>query len=835
MLPSITRRRSALCASASLVGLLASGSLAAPALAQSASADDEIIVTATRRAESIQDIPFNIAAVGAAQIEEQGFGDIAQLIEFVPGINIVDQGGRDGNRIVVRGLNADPISGGGGGAGSDGGGTVSPYIGEIPLFVDLRLNDLERVEVLLGPQGTLYGAGTMGGAIRYIPKRPQFDDYSVEARADAYSYKEGDGISTDIGFTVNVPLGERLALRGNVDVLDDKGFIDYPFVSRLPGFFNPDPDFTNQADVDANLLRVEDANYEKVQTYRLGLRAQPTDWLDVNLTYYGQVAKNGGRTTSGLRGPVPAGEYEAPLRVVEPAKLDTELWAVEVTADLGFAELTSATGISEENFYGQRDQTDLLISLEYSYETFPTFTGFTLEEEKSERINQELRLVSQNEGPLDWIVGYFYNQANNVGISSEFTPGFGDFAFGPGTSAQLNDLEYYAVGRSELVEQAVFGEIGYQLTDRWDVTGGIRVYNYTLDTADAFPDPVNPQTTVFFPYFGCPSGQCGLSLEAADRDSTYPLGLNQEFSGELFKLNTSYEVSDAATLYATFSQGYRIGASNGLAPCPDVFVPGPQGQCGLTPGQQFGPNAGDIAQINEREFFPDTVDNFEIGAKTQWLDGDLTLNVVAYFIDWKDPQVASASVNANLPITVNAGAAESKGLEVLGSWAVTDRFNLRGNYSYVDSELSEAVPSLVRTITPPGFGTAFEDGQVGDRLPGSPKHQFSVFGDYEQPFWNGDWFANAALTYQSSVLSRTGGRGSSLTLPSYARVNVATGYGEDNWRLTVYVDNLFDDYSETSVTGTSLSSQAPSGLTVRSFRTNVLPPRSVGARLRITY
>ncbi|MEM7728062.1 MAG: TonB-dependent receptor [Pseudomonadota bacterium] len=829
-------RRSALCASASLLGLAMSGTYALPAMAQVTDADeDEIIVTATRRAESIQDIPFNIAAVGGEQIEQQGFGDIAQLIEFVPGINIVDQGGRDGNRIVVRGLNADPISGGGGGAGSDGGGTVSPYIGEIPLYVDLRLNDLERVEVLLGPQGTLYGAGTMGGAIRYIPTRPQFDDYSAQVRADAYSYKEGDGISTDLGFTVNVPLTDFLAVRANVDVLDDQGFIDYPFVSRSPGFFNPDPDFSNPADVDANLVRVEDANDEKVQTYRFGVRFLPTDWLEANLTYYGQIAKNGGRTTSGLRGPVPAGRYEAPLRVIEPAKLDTELWAVELTADLGFAELTSATGISSEEFYGQRDQTDLLISLEYSYETFPTFTGFTLEEEKNDRFNQEVRLVSKNEGPLDWIVGYFYNSSDFAGISSEFTPGYGDFAFGPGTSQQLNDLEYFAVSRSELVEQAVFGEIGYQLTDRWDITGGVRIYNYVLDTADSFPDPVNSQTTVYFPYFGCPQDRCGISLDAADSDAVYPLGKNQEFSGELFKVNTSYQLTDDHTVYATFSQGYRIGASNGLAPCPDAFVAGPQGQCGLTPGQQFGPNPGDIAQINEREYFPDTVDNWEIGAKTQWLDGAVTLNVAAYFIEWQDPQVASASVNANLPITVNAGAAESKGFEALGAWRVSDRFSLRGNYSYVDSELTEAVPSLIRTITPPGFGTAFEDGQEGDRLPGSPKHQFSVFGDYEQPFWNGELYANAALTYQSSILSRTGGRGDSFTLPSYERVNVALGYGQDNWRFTAYVDNLLNDFSETSVTQGRLYNQAPSGLTVRSFRTNVLPPRTVGARLLVDF
>ena len=826
----LSARRSTLGVSASLLSLTAAASLSLPAHAQVTDADeDEIIVTATRRAESIQDIPFNIAAVGGEQIEQQGFDDISQLIDYVPGINIVDQGGRDGNRIVVRGLNADPISGGGGGAGSDGGGTVSPYIGEIPLFVDLRLNDLERVEVLLGPQGTLYGAGTMGGAIRYIPRRPELEDFTVEGRADAYTYKEGDGISTDLGATINVPLGPVFAFRGSVDYLDDQGFIDYPFVSRFAGLFNPDPDFSDPADVAANLEEFEDANTEEVWSNRFALRFQPNDRLDANLTYYYQNAKNGGRTTSGLRGPVPAGEYDAPLRVLEPAKLETTLWALEVTADLGFAELTSATGISDENFLGQRDQTDLLISLEYSYETFPTFTGFTREVERSERFNQEFRLVSQNEGPLGWIVGLFYNEADGLGVSSEFTPGYGDFAFGPGTSALLNDLEYFAVGKSKLVEQAAFGELSYDITPRWDVTGGVRFYDYRLDTADS----VDGQRTVFFPYFGCPRERCNITIDQVD--DVYETALNQEFSGELFKFNTSYEITPDHTAYFTFSQGYRIGASNGLDPCPDIFVPGPQGQCGLVPGQQFGPNPGDIAQINEREFFPDTVDNWEIGVKTQWLDGDITLNAAAYFIEWQDPQVASASVNANLPITVNAGAAESKGFELLGSWSVTDNFGLRGNYSYVNAELTEAVPSLVRTITPPGFGTAFEDGQVGDRLPGSPKHQFSVFGDYTQPLYNGELFGNIGYSYQSSVLSRTGGRGSSFTLPSYGRLNAAIGYGRDNWEVTLYGENILDDYSESSVVGTPLSNQAPSGLTVRSFRTNVLPPRVLGARLKVTY
>nr|MCH9750821.1 Plug domain-containing protein [Alphaproteobacteria bacterium] len=143
-------------------------SLAPNAIAQSDEAEPEaearqetVIITATRRAESVQDVPINIAAVGGDQIEQQGFGDISELAAYVPGLNVSDQGGRDGNRIVVRGLNAEPVQAAFG--QPDGGGTVATYVGEIPLYVDLRLKDLQRVEVLLGPQGTLYGAGTMGG------------------------------------------------------------------------------------------------------------------------------------------------------------------------------------------------------------------------------------------------------------------------------------------------------------------------------------------------------------------------------------------------------------------------------------------------------------------------------------------------------------------------------------------------------------------------------------------------------------------------------------------------------------------------------------------------
>lgn len=776
---------------------------------------DVVVITATRREETVQDAPINIAAVGEQQIEEQGFSELADVLAYVPGINIIDRGGRQGNPIIVRGLNADPIGPGDG--DNSGGGTVATYIGEIPMFVDLKLNDMQRVEVLLGPQGTLYGAGTLGGAIRYIPNRPDFSGDSLSVRAEAYQYSEADSISTDVGFTFNKAITDNFAIRGSLDVLDDSGFIDQPYVVRQIGVSEPDPDFNDPAEVAANLLRVNDADTEEVLSGRLAARWQPFEWLDGTLTFYHQQTDIGSRRISSARGPIPAGEYENTKRVLEPNHIMNQLLALEVTADLGFAELTSATGFSRFKDDGQRDQTDLLISLEYSYEAFPTFTAFTHEIGKEETFNQEIRLVSSHEGPLQWIAGAFYNEFDSHAISAEFTPGYAAFA----GFNRPDDLEYYQQSRGRLVESAIFGEISYAFTDTLVLTVGGRAYDYDLKNASAIDFPL------FDPGFVPPS---------LDEISRMPFDpeLGQQDDGTLGKINLAWDVTPDLLLYGTISQGYRIGASNGIGPCEDFDPNAPvqQGACALAPGQVYfpgGPN--DVSTRDERQYTADKTNNYEIGAKSTWLGGDLILNGALYFIEWVDPQVASATVNASIPITVNADGAESTGFELSGDWQVTDQFSVRGSYSYTRSELTAPVPDLVRTIVPGGgFGTAFEDGEAGDRLPGSPENQFSVFTTYEQPFWNGDLLWNFGYAWQGDVLSRAGGRGSSLTLDAFGIANGSVVYDAGDWKGTLFVNNLFDEFAETGVTGTILSNQIVNGASVRSYYTNILPPRTIGVR-----
>jgi outer membrane receptor protein involved in Fe transport len=789
---------------------VASGLVVIPAHAQD-DGFEEIIVTATRREGSIQDVPINIAAVDGARITEQGFTNISDLLSYVPGINALDQGGRNGNETIVRGLNADPLGQGG---GNDNGTTVATYLGEVPIPIDFRLKDIQRVEVLLGPQGTLYGAGTLGGAIRFMPNKPDFNESLFEIRADAYTIGEGDGVSSDLGFTFNIPVSDTFAIRGSIDRLDDKGFVDYPYVVQQPGVSEPDIDPTDSAAVAANFAGVEDANWQEMVSGRLAARWQPIDALDMTLTYYFQAEDNGGRTVSGERGEYPSPRYASASRVLEPNEEESSLIALEIVADLGFAELTSATGIGSYEDNGQRDQTDLLISLEYSYETFPTFTAFTREDGDDEFFNQEIRLVSTGDSRFNWIIGGFYNKFETVGSSAEFTPGYAAFA----GFNRPDDLEYFSAGSEEVVESAIFGEIGFDITDRWQVTVGGRAYDYEIEQQSEVDFPL------FDPGFVAPSlGE----IKARPFDPT----LRQADDGTLMKINTSFEVNDDVTIYATISEGFRIGGGNGGGPCPPYDPLAPQGNCNLAPGQQYGPGPNDFALFDERAYGPDTTRNHELGAKTEWLDGDLTLNGAIFLVEWEDPQLSSATVNASIPITVNANGAESKGIELSGDWRASEQLRIRATYSHTTSELTADVPSLVRTISPPGYGTAFEDGLSGMRLPGSPETQYSLFANYDIDLDSGNSLRlNFGYAWQGDILSRTGGLGNSLKLDDFGIANASAVYSTENWSATVYAHNLFDEFVESGVQSSSPLNQTVLGATYRGYLTQILPPLTFGTR-----
>jgi len=719
---------------------------------------------------------------------------------WVPGFHIINGGGREQDGIVIRGLNADGLG------AANNNGTVATYIGEIPLFVDLNLNDMKQVEVLLGPQGTLYGAGTMGGAVRYIPNRPEFGTELFELRADAYSYSKGSGISTDLGMTANVPITENFAIRASLDYLNDDGYIDYINVVNQIGFSNPD----NPADV----RTVKDANKEDTLSMRFAARWAPIDAIDANLTYYGQFQNVTGRSHNGFVNGRDAnntfitGEYESGTRVLEPNDRDDQLLALEVTADLGFAELTSATGFGEYDELGNRDQTDLLIGLQYSYESFPNFTAITEEAVQSKFLNQEVRLVSKSDKRYNWIIGAFYNENKTQSYSQEFTP---NHPF----SNRPDDLEYDAFSNSKNKEMAVFGEVGFDVTEAWQVTLGGRWFEYDLKSAsDAvvpfFADPTYQRTTLG-------------AIKEVDFD---PLN-DAKDDGTLFKVNTSYAVNDDVNVYATISEGFRLGGSNGIAPCPDP-IPTTQTLCALPDEQNYG---------------PDTTTNYEVGVKSTLMDGRLTLNGAVYLLDWEGILLAGATENGSLTFLQNGGTAQSKGLEVSFDYAPTDAFNIRGNYAYTHARLTSDAPGLYTENAFYNIAANDTGGVDGDRLPGSPEHQFSLFGDYTQGLSGGqDLIYRAGLSYTSDILQRVGSIANGETLDGYLLANASISYQEENWDLTLYANNLFDEYAEATITGTGASVQtfrddfgAGGSHIFRGFRPTPIPPRVIGMRATYTF
>ncbi len=754
---------------------------------------EEVVVTATRRSESIQDIPINITALSSTIIERDRLTDLVDVARVVPGMTVVDQGPRSSNTLTVRGLSVDSIIANDG--SNDGGATVGTYVGEIPLYIDLKLNDMERVEVLMGPQGTLYGAGTMGGAVRYIPNRPQTDALSYQVRGDVYDLSESSDAGYEGGGTVNIPIIEdTLAFRASVDYLDDPGFIDYNYLVREAGVSNPQPDFSDPDDVNANLKQQKDANTEETWSGRAALR-YTTDRFDGTLSYYYQDQDIGARQVNHQES-FGTGKYESAHRFLEPNKRKNELLALEMVADLGFAELTSATGYSEYTEKGHRDQTDLLLTFEYGYELFPSFSAYTSENADEDTFTQELRLVSTSEGPFSWIIGGFYNDFKNDAESREFAPGFDQFAVDNLGGVQLrpDSLEYYQIFHEDQKETAIFGELGYEITDAWQVTIGARWFKYEYEASNGFALPL--LDTVFF---GDPPDSLNVVSDSGDVDD----------DDTVYKFNTSYDFNDDIMAYLTVSEGYRLGASNGISLCPDPI--------------------GDFQNVcvlpDEASYSPDKTTNYEIGVHSQFGDS-LIVNGAIYYIEWSDVQVGSTTVNGAQPIITNGNDAESTGLEVSSQYFVTPSLSVSGSYAYTDAQLTQDAPGIV------GGTDAFS----GDRLPGSPKNQLYVAAHYELALRDGsqinfDW----SMSYQSSVLTKVGERDFGESMPSFYLNNISTSWLKDDWVVTLYADNVFDEYAQTGVRADTSFIGESGDFTLRRYYHNMVRPRQVGLKFTYTF
>ena len=798
--------------------IISGAAAAMPAIAQEPQAaaeaeSDVIVVTGTRRSTTLMETPINISAIGAAELTSERLDDVRDLGAFTPGITVTDTGPRGAATIVMRGLSADDS----GASGNNYDNAVGTYLGEIPLYLDFKFIDIERVETLLGPQGTLYGLGTLAGAIRYIPNRPDPTKFSGEVHGRAYDVAHSKGIGYVGDVTLNLPIiKDVMAFRTATGYYYDPGFIDYPFLVATPGVSLAQPGpasnpLGTQAQQDANFAGRKDLNFEKTFTSRNQLGISVPDF-NAYLTYAFQRTKTAGRqaTTDGIVG---EGKYEAAGRYAEPSTRTSHLVSLEMEAQLGDvaqAIWSSAYTQTRNNTVG--DVTDLLLDLDYDYELFPAFAGFTTGINTRKQFNQEIRLVSTHGGPFSWVVGGFYNSMKFKSDSVERLPGFAEFASSPTGNAiyggfynglvRPDGAEYVSFTRSKTDEQAVFGELTFKPIDQWQITAGGRYFRYDTSITGGSDTPMTGGGRRRMPY---PS----LTIDPS-RVRTGQAGDD----GFVWKFNTSFNFTPDLMAYATYSKGYRIGGVNRVVPCIQP-LPAGQNLCALPSELTFG---------------PDKVKNLELGVRAQLFDRRLSTSVSVFQVKWDGIQLASQTVNGAIGITANGGKAESKGVDFTFNARITDQFTIRGNYSYLDAKLTEDVPGLLSTAD--GSADLFD----GDRLPGSAKNSGAASAVYVLPMGENDLRLNWTATYTGGILTRPGARGGGERLPSYVMHRAAVTYSTDVWEISMFANNIFDKYAITGVSNDlTRRGQINDDIIYRGYARSVAQPRTIGVEGRVKF
>ncbi|MEH6607040.1 MAG: TonB-dependent receptor [Pseudomonadales bacterium] len=721
---------------------------------------EEVTVTATKRSASIQDIPFNISAVSGDTIREMGIADITDLSKVVPGLVVSDQGIRTGfitSAISIRGMNAELVS-----RGSGPLKTVSPvavYVNESPLFVNFQFQDLERVEVLRGPQGTLYGSGAMGGAIRYITNKPDTQEFQARVDTTVGSTAGAGDLNHKIHATLNIPLSDTFAVRMNAGLTKNAGFIDAPSLYQVNK--NEEPVLADPDDILGSLVATyskSDINDEEARSFRIAARWEPNDAVVVDLHYMHQKLEADATMEESLS--LPQGNKVSPRQRLNGFEGETDFFSVEVQADVGFATATYAGTYSDDKNELGQDNTGL-------YEMFSFWTAYygdgprpyipVFEKKNKEATVHELRLTSNSDGALNWIVGGFYMEEETDAATEQWYPGYTDYSnacfpvhgfasaeCGYGTLTGVyeengglpirKDLAYLTNFQEEFTDMALFGEVGYNFTDLWQVTAGVRFYDQEID--------IKEQAGLMF----VPGG---IANESGSISET----------GQLYKLNTSYHLNDDTQIYANWSEGFRRGGSNGL------------------PQTVFGAPVDD----DLRRFAPDFATSYDIGIKGS-ISGRTEYSVALFRIDWEDIQLNTSCTPVGILCALNAGEARNQGLEAEVRSQITDSLMINAGYTYIDSEITNT------TGANGGFG-----GVKGESLPGVPEHSGSVSLIYQHTLDNGLEFSwNGVVSYTGKRLN--GLDGATYTeLDSYTNIDTALSLTGEQWTVGLRADNLLDN------------------------------------------
>ena len=794
---------------------------------------EEVVVTATRRIQSVQDIPYNISVLSGDDLRTAravGLGDVARL---VPGISYIDQGpvvrGQT-NNFTLRGLNISS-AGNNGDISALSQAAVSTYVGETPIFYNIALKDMERVEVLRGPQGTLYGAGSLGGTIRFIPNQPDFEEVTIDFGSSVSLTEDSDNLSYSADGVVNLPIIDNvLAARIAAGYVREGGFVDALGRPVRDGSGVPVPRVSG--DISSGMVigpEQEDVNDVDQYYIRLSLLWEPTENLSVALRYQhddteqddeqfinpnvpsltvnssaGQVPGSPfvdvgscgpgtafpGNYQCGAGLPFPNGDTTFPatgdrdhLKVTpEPYESNVDSVALDIEWDFGFGTMTSATSYYEVSEDSVNDITgDMEVtqseggtSIMNFYFYYPRVTHRGDVVVRNDGFAQEVRFVTDWDRRWNVVLGAFYQDMKADIHLSDFTPGLSAwdqsvFYYGFNHTTHP-DLIFDFDRQVQFEDLAVFGEFSYQITDMWQVTGGVRAFfqELEIDLLQRLP--------FCGPY--CANDLTELAGTTSITD------MKEEVDDQIFKVNTSFDVNENTMVYFTWAEGFRRGGANSV------------------------PIAGSIASLPEFQTYkPDQVTNYEAGIKGRLWDNRMSYTLAGFFIEWEDLQF-DAFTPGFVPAVFNGSEAESIGIELELDAQINEALSVNLGYAYTDAEASADKEIIDLDL---GGGQLVSSNQVfdGDPVPNVPEHMLTLGLDYTQPLtignsWALNWhvdgsFRDEAQTTFNSLAENY------FTVDSFWLWNGSVTLSADNWDLGLFVRNIGDEEGITGGQGAAFS------------------------------
>ncbi len=679
-------------------------------------------------------IPLSVQAFGGEALERRGALEFDDFSRLVSGLQAFDQG--PGNkRLILRGIN------------SGGAGTVGVYVDEIVLTgensqgtgglqADPKLFDLDRVEVLKGPQGTTFGSSSLSGVVRYLINKPDLTRFGLDGRIQATQQRYA-GIGTNLDTTVNLPVIEDVfALRASIFYQYRPGYIS----NRFEKDYNDDTTWAGRVQA---RLKLGDAT--------LDLFYQEQD-VDAGLNYF-NLTDYAGR-------PVPKYYQSGPERLGFDENM--RLLNATLNYDLGFGTLTATGSHTRRRMQFTRPASQVIASAAGSSNPEDPSLRSVIQQPRLSKVDAfELRFASNWGGPVQALAGVYYQRDKRNFASIVSTVNASGYVGGGGLyGITLQDRRLY----TQITEKAAFGELTWQVTDRFKLVGGLRVFKFDNES----------QPTVNVRPLGRAGTGPGVVTKASD-------------SSAIGRVIASYDVSDELMAYAQVAQGYRPGGTNDPAAAALGGVTVPAG------------------------FNSDKLVNYEAGLKLNTTDRRFALTMAGFYIDWTDLQTTLFTPTApggstRYTYTGNAGKARVYGAELEATVRPVTGLAIGLSGSYSNAKLKQTIEG---------------SGVAGDRIPYTPKIAGNLSVDYRFDL------TDSVAGFVGADESYVGNRATSFPritamytpLSSYYTTNIRAGVEFSNYRLTATVKNLFDNDEIVDV----YYIQAP--ITINGFLRN--PPRMV--------